>query len=48
MPEFGSQKRIDELKMNREELTDFFKSAEAKNLTFSIDSVIQIRMNESN
>jgi hypothetical protein len=48
MPEFGSQKRIDELKLNREELTDFFKSAEAKNLTFSIDSVIQIRMNESN
>lgn len=47
-PEFGSQNRIDELKMNRDELNNLFKKAKENNVTFSIDSVIKIRMNETN
>ncbi len=47
-PEYGSQSRIDELKRNRDELTQLFKEAEESDVTFSIDSIIQIRFNESN
>lgn len=47
-PEYGSQSRIDELKKNRDELQNLFREAEENNVTFSIDSIIQIRMNETN